>query len=207
MSLWDTVRGFFRVGNEEQGSSSNMHIIDTTRLINRNGGRDRLSPRDQFSMLQQLAGFVEKEQLRACALLEGRPLREVADQSTYKGLQVFYAEKSDALKDIALEQARKHRNALLITQDRDLENEARSVGIKTMRTTTLRKALEENGGRSDNGKSSGGGRGRRRTRGGRRGGGSRQKQQQNQKQPQQKQQNEKPAKEARDGVSDLIDLV
>ncbi len=203
MSLLDSLKGLFSGSSADAGPTADLHIIDTERFSGRNGGRDRVSPREQVAMLQQLAAFAEKEKIRLCAILEGRPLREAPDRGEFKGVQVFYAERSEDVSRIALDLVGRNRNALLITQNRDLERQAQAAGAQTLRSGTLRKALEDNGGRSDDGRS--GGRGGRRRGRGRRGGGRGQPQ--NQKPPQQKQQNEKPAKEARDGVSDLIDLV
>jgi len=208
MSLLDTLKELFAGGTSETGPSSRMHIIDTTGMA-ANGGRDRLSPRQQFAMVQDLAAFAEKEKIQACAILEGRPLREVADRSSVKGMQVFYVEQGEQAADMAWSMARKSRGALLITQNRELETRARAAGIETLRASTLRKAVEDNGSRSDAGRPGGGGRGRggRRSSRSRRGGAERGQRPRQDQRPPQDRPKEQPAKEAKDGVSDLIDLV
>jgi len=204
MSLLDTIKGIFAGETAERGPSSRMHVIDTSG-ITANGGRERLSPRQQFAMVQDLAAFAQKEDIRACAILEGRPLREVADRSEYKGMQVFYAERAEQATEMAYAMARKHRGALLITQNRELESRATAAGIPLLRVSTLRKAIDDNGSRSDSGR----GRGGRRSSRSRRGGGGEERSQRprrNQRKPEDKPK-EQPAREAKDGVSDLIDLV
>ncbi len=211
MSLLDTIKGFFSGASADGESASRMHIIDTIGLP-ANGGRERMSPRQQFAMVQSLAGFFGKEKIKACALVEGRPLREVADGAEYKGLCVYYVERADQLADRALVLARKYRGALLITQNRKLEDRAQAAGIQTLRASTLRKALDDNGSRPDSGRSGGGrGRGGRRSSHTRREGGGnrapRQRQSPKPEQAKEKPQEQAPAKKAQDGVSDLIDLV
>ncbi len=208
MSLLDTIKGFFGGETAEHGPSSRMHVIDTSG-ITVNGGRERLSPRQQFAMVQDLAAFAQKENIRACAILEGRPLREVADRSEYKGMQVFYAERDEQATEMAYDMARKHRGALLITQNRELESRATAAGIPLLRISTLRKAIDDNGARSDSSRGGGRGRGGRRSSRSRRGGGGEERSQRprrNQRNPEDKPK-EQPAREAKDGVSDLIDLV
>lgn len=209
MSLLDTFKQLFSGGSAGTESPTRMHVVDTSGFAG-NGGRDRLSPRQQFAMVQDLAAFAEKEKIRACAVLEGRPLREVADRSSVKGMQVFYAERSEDVAEMAYGMARKSGGALLITQNRELESRAAAAGIQTLRASTLRKAVEDGGSRQDAGRS-GNGRNRsgRRSSRSRRGGDRGQRPQQGQNPAaQQERPREQPAKEQKDGgVSDLIDLV
>jgi hypothetical protein len=204
MSLFDSLKNLFGGAADESYPSSRLHVIDGSRLA-ANGSRDR-SPRDQLALLQQLAGFAQKEKIKACVILPGRPLREAAEGADFKGIRVYYADSAEQMADRALRQAKKSSGSLLITQDRDIEKQAQSAGIETMRVTTFRKAMESGGG-GDNGaeRSRDGGRNRRRSRGGRRSGGA-PRQQPDASQPQEKQSAPVQKKDS-GGVSDLIDLV
>ena len=199
MRLWDRIKELWGSGNvdELRGASSTLHVIDGEGW-NGTRGREAISPRDQFALLKKLEGFVAKEKIKAVVLLVGRPLREAPDGGTYKSVEVCYAETPAERVKRALDLA--GRRGLIITSDAGLEQQARSAGLETLRTSTLRKVLDEGPGRKESsGRSSGRG-GRRRSRRGGRGpapsapaakSGS----------------GEEKSASAGDGVSDLIDLV
>lgn len=209
MSFINRLKELF-ISDEVSGPSDICHVVDTSGLA---GGRgDRLSPRDRLALLQKLAQFAEREQLQLVALLDGRPLREAPDGEEFNGVGVYYGEGAEGLAKRALEIARsKGRRALLVTQQRDLEDQARQAGIGTLRASSLRRALDENGGGggrggrngSDGGRS--GGRGRRRSRP-RRPANPDQNQERSGS-PAPKAESKPQAKPNKDGVSDLIDLV
>lgn len=198
MSFIDTIKRWWGGADNASlsGPSNILHVIDGSCLSGGNGGRERISPRDQFTLLQQVATFVEKEQLRACVVLEGRPLREAPDGATFKTLQVHYVDDAGDLPQRAVALAR--GAAMVITQNRELESAAMARGISTMRGTSLRKAMEENSGRGS-GDSGRGGAGRNRRRRPRR----------SERRPDTAGQtpSSQKAPQAADGVSDLIDLV
>ncbi len=207
MSFLNRLKDLF-ASDDVAVPSGVYHVVDTSGLA---GGRgDRLSPRDRLALLQKLAQFAEREQLQMAALLDGRPLREAPDGGEFKGIDVHYAEGAEALAKRALEIARsKGRRTLLITQQRDLEEQARQTGIGTLRATSLRRALDENGGGGGRGGRSGqeggrsGGRNRRRSRS-RRPANAEQGRSEN---APPKAESKPAAKSNKDGVSDLIDLV
>jgi hypothetical protein len=190
---------------EESFPSSRLHVIDATRF---NGGRERPSPRDQLALLNQLAAFAGREQVQMVVILAGRPLREVGDGEEYKGLQVWFAEAPDQLAGVVLKQARRGSQALVVTQDREVESEVQAAGLETMRVTTFRKALDEGG----SGSGSRGGRRRTRSRrvGSGRSGGGRNGESRGESRGESGNQEQKatpPKPEGKGGVSDLIDLV
>jgi len=151
MSLMDKVKGFFSGdATAPEPVSKNLHVIDTTHLHESNGG-PRPSPRDQFLLLQKLARFAEREKLNICAVLEGRPLREAADNEDFNGVRVVYAERADQLAEIVMQQVKRGgRDSVVITGDRQVEMLATQQNITTLRSSTFRKALDErdNGGRN-----------------------------------------------------------
>ncbi len=207
MSFWrrvkEVVSGDAAQG-EAAGASSALHVIDAAGLAT-GDGRERLSPRDQFALIKQVAAFTEREKIRCVVLVDGRPLREVPDGGTYKKVTVHYVEGEQGLIDRALSLA--SGDALLVTQNKKLEQQAQAAGIETLRSQTLRKAWDNGGGRADSDKRSGGRGGRRRGRG-RRGGHSRKPAAQDTKASNTAPASTPPQKgKAGDGVSDLIDLV
>lgn len=216
MGILNALKGFsagLASDDEATGPSKALHIVDMRKMAAGNGGRERLSPRDRFVLLQKVAGFFEREKLRACVVLEGRPLREAPEGSTYKTVQVHYGESDQQVSDQVLELGRKSRGGCtIITQKRELESEALKQGWHTLRISTLRKAIEDGGGRS------GGGRGRRRQgprsqkssgpQGGRGGRGRRGNRKPESESPNtEKSADQGGASPDADGVSDLIDLV
>lgn len=203
MSLLDRLREW--VGGDGSGPSPAYHIIDVAGLAG-NGGRT--SPRERVALLQKLAQFVERENLEACALVEGRPLREAPEGKPFKSLVVYYGETAEQLFDRARELVRTHRHAMLVTHRRDLEEWAQQNRVPTLRASSLRRALDENGGnRGGDGNRTGGGnrnRTRRPPRARRPAGGGRQ---QGEQQQAPKSKPAQPDAPKADGVSDLIDLV
>lgn len=211
MSFWERIKE--KLGGDGEQPSTAYHIVDVAGLTG-NGGR--VSPRERVALLQKLAHFAEREQLRLCAVMEGRPLREAPDGEDFKSIQVYYAESMEQLSDRVRQLVRANSGAMLVTHRRDLEEWAHQNGVATLRTSSLRRGLDEGtGGRSGGGDSgrSGGQRGRSRrpqrqrrtSSGGGSGGGDRSsaKNQPNEPKPQ------APPKDPprQDGVSDLIDLV
>ncbi len=200
MLFWKRLSNRWRSGGDEcepPGPSSLLHLIDAA-SVKAGGGRERLSPRDQFAVLQQVAAFVQREKIKAVVLFEGRPLREVPDGGTYKSLTVRYAEDSAALCALALKLA--DPSALVITNDKALEEQAVAAGLETLRGSTLRKAMDDGGGRSDTSKRGGG-------RGGRR---SRRSRRSTDGKPDRREKRDTPPPKKSggdDSVSDLIDLV
>ncbi len=198
--------------------STGLHVIDLSSFGAGSRGGDRLSPRDRVNLLQKIASFVEREQLNACILIEGRPLREAPEGESFKTAKVVYAETGDEYVQQALKLAA-GGSALLITQNRELERQAQDRGIRTLRASSLRRAMDENGrgsggggggnGGGGGGRSGGNRSGRRRSRS-RRGnaeGGNRNTEQQAAKPTENAEPKNKKSGQAKDGVSDLIDLV
>jgi hypothetical protein len=146
MSLFDTIRSLFSGGARPRGKR--LYIIDAAPLHG-SGGHDRLSPRDQIQVLQQLARMADKENINIQAVFEGRALREVAHGGSFSGVTVYFADKTPALHDLVLSLLKKGSRSYdvtVITGHRQLEQRVASAGGLTMRPSTLRKAMENGGG-------------------------------------------------------------
>lgn len=182
MSIFDTIKAFFAGGSR----SGKLYIIDAAQLSG--GGSERLGPREQVQVLQQLSRFVEKEKIGVQAVFEGRALREVAHGENYGGVQVFFADNTANLQNLLLDLLKKglrSKQAVLVTGTRQVEERAISMGGLTLRPSTFRKAFENGGG--------GGGGGDRGDRGGRdRRRGDRRRQPRQQRAPQESQAQQAP---------------
>ena len=168
MSLLDMVKSWF-----SGGGSGRLYVIDGAQMVGSGSAVERLSPRDQVHVLQQLSRFAEKESIDIQVAFEGRSLREVAHGGEYGGVKVFFADKQAALQDMILDLVRsgaRRQKVVLVTNNRQLEEKAARTGAQTLRPSTLRKAMENGGGgdRGDRG-DRGGDRGDRGDRGPRRG--------------------------------------
>ncbi|MFH0953184.1 MAG: NYN domain-containing protein [Verrucomicrobiota bacterium] len=167
MSLFDRIKALFSGGGPGGSRSKRLYIVDAAPLLS--GRNDRLGPRDQISVLQQLSQFAEKEHLRIQAVFEGRPLREVANGETYGAVSVYFAEKVAALQDLLvslLKHEVRSRQVTVITSNPQVEKRVLEIGGGVMKPATFRRAMENGGGRGEGG---GGDRGPSRRRG-RRGG-------------------------------------
>lgn len=167
----------------EGARAAGLYIVEGGRLAEGRGG-EKLSPRDQVQLLHQIARFAKQEEVKVQVVFEGRDLREVANGGEFNGVTVFFTDKTAEVPDLMIKLARAGgRSCVVITSDRALESRAASMGFKTMRASTLKKAME-GGGVSNGGGGEGGGRGDRYGRGQRQRRGPRQRfQSQSQQQP------------------------
>ena len=176
MSIFDSIKAFFAGGR-----AGKLFIVDAAQL---SGGSERLGPRDQVQVLQQLSRFVEKENISVQAVFEGRALREVAHGENFGSIQVFFADSTANLQNTLLDLFKKglrSKQVVLVTNTRAVEERAISMGGLTMRPSTFRKAYENGGGERGGERGDRGGRDRRR-------GGDRRRPPRQQRPPQQDQQ-------------------
>lgn len=139
--------------------ANRLYIVEGGRLAEGRGG-EKLSPRDQVQLLHQIARFAKQEEVKVQVVFEGHDLREVANGGEFNGVTVFFTDKAAAVADLMIKLARAGgRSCVVITADRAVESRAVSMGFKTMRASTLKKAME--GGGASNGGGEGGGRGER----------------------------------------------
>ena len=156
MSFIGKILAFIGGGS---ASANSLYIVEGGRLAEGRG--DKLSPRDQVQLLHQIARFAKQEEVRVQVVFEGRELREVSNGGEFNGVTVYFTEKAAAVADLMIKLARGGgRASVVITSDRTLESRAASMGFRTMRASTLKKAME-GGGSSNGGGGEGGGRGER----------------------------------------------
>ena len=122
-------------------------VVDATSFVaaeNRDRG-GQPNPRDHFNVLRFLADFAAREQLDITAVFTGRPLREAPDGKPYKNITAYYAENVGAMEERILGLVRQFgpRETLVVGMSPGLEQKAMGLGAMCMRTSTVRKALEE----------------------------------------------------------------
>ncbi len=180
----------------EGARATGLYIVEGGRLAEGRGG-EKLSPRDQVQLLHQIARFAKQEEVKVQVVFEGRDLREVAHGGDFNGVTVFFTDKTAEVPDLMIKLARSAgRSCVVITSDRALESRAASMGFKTMRASTLKKAMEGGGASNGGGGGEGGGRGDRYGRGQRQRRGPRQRfQSQSQQQPASSQSQPQPAQQ------------
>ena len=164
MSLIDKIKSLCLLGNN--GSrGKRLCVIDGASLFN--GRSSKIGPREQIQTLQQLSRFAKQENVKVCAVFEGKPLREVSSGGEYKGVIVYFTNRSVKVSEIIVKLVRgkfRRFDVLVVTPSADLEREVFKLGGSAMKAATLKKALEgsSSGGR-ENTRSSSRKRPRRRT--------------------------------------------
>ena len=105
------------------------------------------SPRDNFYVLKNLAYFAQREDIEMTAVFIGRPLREAGEGESFKGVAVYYANDGKSLSQKIRRLTRSgtaHKEVIIMTNDRQVEQEAMKDGAQCIRLSTLKKAM--NGG-------------------------------------------------------------
>lgn len=145
MGLLDAITGFF--SSSDKGDTGPHMVIDGRAML---GGRPdyRPSPRDMIALLYRLGRFAEQEKIRSLVVFDGEPLHKAGDGDQFQGVTVFYADspaqRGVRMMEVAKSAARRAA-VTLVCDDAGMEREAAAAGIATLRTGTLRKALEPAG--------------------------------------------------------------
>ncbi|MBU1910149.1 MAG: hypothetical protein KJ726_08880, partial [Verrucomicrobia bacterium] len=144
MSWLDSLKRLFGA----KSGSGRVYILDAAPLHGSARPGDRLSPRDQVQVLQQLSRFVEREKIQAQAVFEGRPLREVGEGENFGPLQVFFVEGAAALPDRIVELFRRAGagRAVVVSSHPQVEKRVAELGGSLVRPGTFRRAFENGGG-------------------------------------------------------------
>lgn len=126
--------------------SNQILVVDAQSMAASRRYSPRVSPRDQVDVLEELARIVKREGVTIVAVLEGDPLREVANGGMYQGVEVFFspgsAEHTENVIRIYKAKSRGKR-AILISGDRDMDAAARAAGAAYMRLSTFRRGFDD----------------------------------------------------------------
>lgn len=147
MSFFRSLFGF-RSSMPSSRSARKVVVDATSFAAAENKGRPggfQPNPRDHFNTLRFLADLAAREQLDITAVFTGRPLREAPDGKPYKNITAYYAENAGAMEERILGLVRQFgpRETLVVGMSPGLEQKAMDLGAMCMRTSTVRKALEE----------------------------------------------------------------
>ena len=167
MSLLDSIKAAF-AGKPSVASAprdtNRTYVVDAEKLAESREGQGRMGPQERFHAIQTLSRFAEREKINLVAVVGGRPLREVAHGEVLNGVKVFYVEAEKTMAD-QIQQVldREIRGRpVVVTNDKQLETRLQEKGISTLRVSSLRRALDGNGGEGGGGGGGeGGGRDRR----------------------------------------------
>lgn len=206
MSLLQKIFG--ALGAKSQEPAGSILVADVMSI---GGGSNRLPPKVQIDILHSLARYAEREGVTMHAMLTGEVLRSVPENEPFRNIKVSYAASVQDLPALAEQLVRKYgrKGVVVITSNRQVEDDVRQAGAKMMRASTFKKALA--GGGPEGG--AGGGqpqeRGRRNRNRPRRERPPQQESRQPAPEPAGENPPEKAPKKKTDtgGISDLIDLV
>jgi hypothetical protein len=141
------LRRIFSSRSRDRTDSKQVCIVDANGFIEKRyrEANGMPSPRDNFYVLKNLAYFAQREDIEMIAIFCGRPLREAGEGESFKGVAVYYANDEKSLSQKIRHLARSgtaHKEAVIITDDRQIEREAMKDGAQCMRLTTLKRGME-----------------------------------------------------------------
>lgn len=139
MGLLDFCKSIMGRGNQPSGKTSRACVVDAGALA---GTGSNVPPRLKIQALQRLARYAEEESVKVVAVLDGEELRAVSHGASFQGVDVLYAERSASLAEALLEASRRHPDAVVVTDDKEVDAQVRGRGGSSMRISTFRKAIE-----------------------------------------------------------------
>jgi predicted RNA-binding protein with PIN domain len=122
------------------------YLIDGNNVMGQRVGWHRDRRRARRELLDELAQFASRKKARVAVVFDGAPDEHFADNSSYRGVRIFYAARgSDADERIKslVESSRERRTLLVVTSDRALAEYVRRCGAQVLRAGEFRKRMEE----------------------------------------------------------------
>lgn len=140
MGLLDAVKGIFGQPGEEIRTDK-VYIVDANSIEQDN--QKQMSPHQQIGVLKKLADFAKKESISIQALLDGKPLRVVADGDDFSGITVFFTRDKLSMDDLIRKRLKAVRaeKITVISPNQKLEEDVEPAGAQLMSTSTFRKAI------------------------------------------------------------------
>ncbi len=125
--------------------SQTMYLIDGNNVMGQrvSGQRDKSAARTQ--LLRELAQFAQHKKTRLAVVFDGAPEINIADGSSYRGVQVFYARPGSDADHRILEFVERERNRKALTvvsSDLQLCHQVRACGVRVVRAGEFRRMLE-----------------------------------------------------------------
>jgi predicted RNA-binding protein with PIN domain len=122
------------------------YLIDGNNVMGQRVGWHRDRVRARRELLDELARFASAKKVRVAVVFDGAPDEHFADDSSYRGVRVFYAARgSDADERIKslVESSRERRTLFVVTSDRALAEYVRRCGAQVVRAGEFRRRMEE----------------------------------------------------------------
>lgn len=155
MGLLEAIAGLF---SSDTPAVSARLIVDGRALLGVHP-EQRPGPREMIALLYRLGRFAEQEKIPSAVVFDGEPLHRAGDGDQFQGVTVYYAEspmrRSARLLELARAAARRGPTTL-VCDDVEIGRQAAESGIATLRTATLRKAMESAGIEGSDSRHSGG---------------------------------------------------
>lgn len=121
-------------------------VVDGKDLCPGRSDDEVLKPARQVEILQKLVKIQESEDWDLWVLFNGDPLRQVEHGGDFMGVRVFFSptppQRVPTLLECVKVLKRKKRDALLVTNDEQLEQRGRERGAFTLRADSLKKGYE-----------------------------------------------------------------
>jgi predicted RNA-binding protein with PIN domain len=119
-------------------------IVDGNNVMGQTPGwhRDKSAARRQ--LVEQLADFARLKKTRVTVVFDGAPDAHIPDGSSYRGVRVRYAERgsdADAVVERLVFESTDRRGLVVVTSDRQLAAECRSLGASVERSGDFRKRM------------------------------------------------------------------
>jgi predicted RNA-binding protein with PIN domain len=122
------------------------YLVDGNNVMGQRVGWHRDRRRARRELLDELARFASRRKLSVSVVFDGAPDEHFADNSSYRGVRVFYAARgSDADERIKslVESSRERRTLFVVTSDRALAEYVRRCGAQVIRAGDFRRRMEE----------------------------------------------------------------
>ena len=122
------------------------YLVDGNNVMAQQVGWHKDKPRARRMLLDKLAGFAQAKRVRLMVVFDGAPEPHFADGASYRGVQVFYAERgSNADERIKrlVEATHERRTLLVITSDHALAAYVRRCGAQVIPAGEFRRRMKE----------------------------------------------------------------
>ena len=122
-------------------------ILDAKCLDPNKGQEEVMSPRIQLEILQLLVKIRKIETWEFWVLFNGDELRQVSHGGDFMGVRVFFSptppQRAPTLLECVKVLKKQNRNAVMITDDEQVETRAEDLGALTLRGETFKKGYED----------------------------------------------------------------
>jgi predicted RNA-binding protein with PIN domain len=126
-------------------------LVDGNNVMGQTPGWHRDKPGSRQRLLGELAAYVAASKARVTVVFDGAPETSVPDGSTFRGVKVYYPARgsdADSVIERLVRMSADARGVTVVTSDRQLAAECRSLGARVVRSGDFRKQMAEVGARA-----------------------------------------------------------